>query len=1487
MRKKFLSAILLAAMTLAATSTMTSCKDYDGDISSLKGQIASLEDVVNQKEAAIKQQISALETQIAATYATKTELENCKTTCASNLDSYKTTVAQTYATIASLESAKQTLQDAIDANYKSLTQKDAELDAAIQKAQAKADDAYKLATDNADAIAKEIARAKEAEGANADAIAKETARAKEAEQTNANAIAKVAEDLASLTKEVGTLSEGLKTANQKIGELEGALAAQKAELIAIDSAHYADACKQIADAKAELEAVDKQIKQALADEIAGVEKEIEGINATLDELQKAHATVAAEVKTITEVTIPAIEQKIKDLGDKLESEINVIAKCLSTDLRSLVFIPDLYVDGIEAIKYPFLKDTTLVISNVDAWQRQRAVESDKMTITGITDYVYDAKKSVEVVYGPAWPVDYHLNPTSANPIWSDAIGFTCRKAEVVTRALSTELGITSPEKYDDGSALYAVNNGIVTVGIKLANPKALLKDYPEAYEGTTGLTNHTSQTGKLSEGYDHVVALQMPNHNEETNTDTIITSDYALLHPEVVHPEGIVWVKSTNRFTVTTGAAGKAATMGDETVSHSFANHTEWDCTKLDEDGNYYWHVWDKPYEALMHKEGTPKTQAEADKENLARMLDAKETAGSDGDDYGTPALYLSYNSANGITLSDYIGTHVQKYCDIRMHSEKLQTWNFGDEKKWGLHYEFELIDYSIDGNVTHDSRYAHFKDADENGISKTGQIIANDVTADGKSDIKTQGESTVGREPLVRVMLKDESGNVFLDGYILLRISRIEAGKDIAVNEDYPAWEHTFDLCDGVAFEATTWSQFDEYILDNTMGNMDKDDFDRDYKIDMTSDPAIDMVGGGKMYHLNVYADTKGTLATYTDANKHKVEYGSVIYRLNTDETTNHTFILTFTEDELEALTHGKKPGEEVEVVRYVRYIGQNAAKYQYIYIKLTAKIKRAEITKTGIKTKIDNYWYELSGEATDGWDGISMNWKYPHNLSNEYEVAPMPWTNEALATFLASSGDNQVEFTNSKLCKHYVASDAQYRKFFFAPINVTITDGCLASHMAGYPKTWYITAKSGKADEKWNAFVCHYDICSLEDKADITCTDGIIAHDNKKADSGEKHDTWDADNMSWYRPTYKGESCNLHADKTYTTHKFAVKDTTFTTTAGDQVTELISDNAKNSEIMKKCAIDYYDGCFENTILYATSDLSAEKYTPIAQIDPATGEISLIRQDKTQDFGDFTETQYVPESVLDHIINAVGYADDQHSNISKEARTWVGVVTNNGCGIAQNLFEDFGTKNRNFSIFQTSWQRPINLVTTDPEPIEDAKNNGEVIYLYPHFAFYDWRGPNEGSMELTGKWLWGYYNIHKITWNVDPDKVLTDMHCNERAAANKWVTLGSVSKKVHLRAISSYNILTGDVVEAPTNPYWETPVFNLTKYAQAYQSASLIAYLHSNMQKFGMIFYENNGENVNTFSIKVPVTVYYEWGHFDTYLTITINSTKGNQDGL
>ena len=244
-------------------------------------------------------------------------------------------------------------------------------------------------------------------------------------------------------------------------------------------------------------------------------------------------------------------------------------------------------------------------------------------------------------------------------------------------------------------------------------------------------------------------------------------------------------------------------------------------------------------------------------------------------------------------------------------------------------------------------------------------------------------------------------------------------------------------------------------------------------------------------------------------------------------------------------------------------------------------------------------------------------------------------------------------------------------------------------------------------------------------------------------------------------------------------------------------------------------------------------------------------------------------------------VLNAIGYVDDQHSNISTELHTWVGVVVNNGCGVARDLFTVHGDNNDNYSIFETSWQRPINLVTTDPAPIEDARNNGEIIPVYDHLAFYDWRGPIEGDMEGANKWLWAYYNIHAIKFSLDPKDVLTDMH-----HTGEFEPLANISKDVHLYAYESWNPVT-ETGKVCADPYKFENSFSLAPFDHLSANLGLIHYLELNKGLFGYIFYENNGENVNTFTVKVPVEICYEWGHFDTYLVITINSTKGNQNGI
>ena len=52
---------------------------------------------------------------------------------------------------------------------------------------------------------------------------------------------------------------------------------------------------------------------------------------------------------------------------------------------------------------------------------------------------------------------------------------------------------------------------------------------------------------------------------------------------------------------------------------------------------------------------------------------------------------------------------------------------------------------------------------------------------------------------------------------------------------------------------------------------------------------------------------------------------------------------------------------------------------------------------------------------------------------------------------------------------------------------------------------------------------------------------------------------------------------------------------------------------------------------------------------------------------------------------------------------------------------------------------------------------------------------------------------------------------------------------------------------------------------------------------MKANKELFGAIYYENNGDNVTEFYVKVPVTVEYEWGSFETVVKINIKRTVGH----
>ena len=198
------------------------------------------------------------------------------------------------------------------------------------------------------------------------------------------------------------------------------------------------------------------------------------------------------------------------------------------------------------------------------------------------------------------------------------------------------------------------------------------------------------------------------------------------------------------------------------------------------------------------------------------------------------------------------------------------------------------------------------------------------------------------------------------------------------------------------------------------------------------------------------------------------------------------------------------------------------------------------------GIKTKTGSNWHGMGGGS--GYSALVLNPTLPG--SGNAQLKGSIWANNEMTCF----DGNTVQFTNGSLSTSYLQRNTTYRKFFFVPVPVTITDAD--------GTIWTITPKSGRTDQVADALVCSDDTRNL-----------------------------------------------------YTSHKWPYMKDVTTTTSGETITQYITDDTSLKTTLDGYNIKYDDGCFGNTTLYATSSPNTEaSYTKIAYLDAATGKITLYR---------------------------------------------------------------------------------------------------------------------------------------------------------------------------------------------------------------------------------------------------------------------------------
>lgn len=319
--------------------------------------------------------------------------------------------------------------------------------------------------------------------------------------------------------------------------------------------------------------------------------------------------------------------------------------------------------------------------------------------------------------------------------------------------------------------------------------------------------------------------------------------------------------------------------------------------------------------------------------------------------------IHVAWNS-KGIDLREYVNT------DRTYDKDETPTCKAWDKnaaeglvEKSGFKYSFELVGYKSGANETSQSAHA--------AIASNGYTLRPQMTAGGKQQAygAAQNEATIGREPLVRVILKDTVNNkIAAVGYIKVVIDKTVAENKaeevdlVTVNKPYTiaCGDNNIDL------QKVTWAQVEEQLYAKL--NMSKEAFEAAYELD-----------GGT-------ADANQFEKATTDAEALAADKKiGTVSQTTADVAGKQTEVIAWSIKNQAAYAAFKAGKTTLSTyVRYALKAGMTAAN-KYVYVKLTwtpSAINLKPSTTFGNENKIKSYWYAAnSAVAGTGYDDVHGN--------------------------------------------------------------------------------------------------------------------------------------------------------------------------------------------------------------------------------------------------------------------------------------------------------------------------------------------------------------------------------------------------------------------------------------------------------------------------------------------------------------------------------
>ena len=393
-----------------------------------------------------------------------------------------------------------------------------------------------------------------------------------------------------------------------------------------------------------------------------------------------------------------------------------------------------------------------------------------------------------------------------------------------------------------------------------------------------------------TKGEGSIFALQA-NVKTESGEDRVITSDYSVLYSSVIEPQAIAYsVEEYNGFDI------KAK-----------------DCSYTSPKDE----LWASVEEAITKE----------------------------------PTLRVAYNSQ--IDLSEVLDIHYN-HTSLTKTNGTHKVWAWGEEKAYGLHYDFALIQYNVGTNETSDSKYV-----DENQIAQ-GIVAPRMVNADGTT-ASQPGVSSVGKHPLIRVRVLDEQNRVVLHAYVKVEIVKTVEN---LVTTVFDKGDALFGCNNWNA--QLTWSEISNQLIEKA--GVSKEEFEALYKLDVNS------LGEAKQFN---FANNKFTECV--NASMTGDIFGKVKENADPEGTTNSVLVWSLTDEEQQRIYEENADHSKTIYVRYVRTTSSPSGTSNIAPIYLPIKITVTKPEGTVVK-KIQEYWYNNSINTR-------LNVPYPKDNGNSLD--------------------------------------------------------------------------------------------------------------------------------------------------------------------------------------------------------------------------------------------------------------------------------------------------------------------------------------------------------------------------------------------------------------------------------------------------------------------------------------------------------------------